>query len=97
MLPLYIFRSSSRPCKCGCPLLCPLHLPKKFILLSCIHRDAVAQTISPFLTSSDTRVVRVRKGDVVQSSNGSGLLLNVERRYSNYDLESRGCCGSVCS
>ncbi|GBN57175.1 hypothetical protein AVEN_158015-1 [Araneus ventricosus] len=42
----------------------------------------------------------VRKGDV-QSSNGcdSGLLLDLEvgRRNSKYDLEHRGCCGSVYS
>ncbi|GBL91315.1 hypothetical protein AVEN_203469-1 [Araneus ventricosus] len=42
----------------------------------------------------------VRKGDV-ESSNGcdSGLLLEleVERWNSKYDLECRGCCGSVCS
>ncbi|GBN55440.1 hypothetical protein AVEN_158275-1 [Araneus ventricosus] len=86
--------------ECQCPLLCPLQLPKNFFLLSGIHRDAASKPVSPFQNlSSHESCQSVRKGDVVQSSNGcdSGLLLEVENRNSKYDLERRGCCGSVCS
>ncbi|GBN33648.1 hypothetical protein AVEN_54197-1 [Araneus ventricosus] len=55
----------------------------------------------PFLNLSRYESCQsVRKRDV-QSSNGSdsGLLLEleIERRNSKYDLERRGCCGSVFS
>ncbi|GBM36074.1 hypothetical protein AVEN_221238-1 [Araneus ventricosus] len=38
-------------------LLCPLHLRKKFVLLSGIHRDVASKSVSPFLTSAGTRFV----------------------------------------
>ncbi|GBN46399.1 hypothetical protein AVEN_211228-1 [Araneus ventricosus] len=39
MLHLHLFRSSNRPCKCGCPMLCPLHLPENSVFLSDIQRN----------------------------------------------------------
>nr|GBN07230.1 hypothetical protein AVEN_96750-1 [Araneus ventricosus] len=84
MLPLCLFLSSSRPCRCGFPMLYPLHLPKESVLLMDI------QSRYPFFNlSRNDSCQSVRRRDV-ESSNGcdSGLLLEleVERWNSKNDL-----------
>ncbi|GBM46049.1 hypothetical protein AVEN_164060-1 [Araneus ventricosus] len=92
VLPLHLFRSSSHPCRCGCPMLYPLHLPKKSVLLSENQRGVQPSPFSRFQLLQERELSMCPEGSV-QSSNGcdSGLLLELElkRRNSKYDLAGR--------
>ncbi|GBN63708.1 hypothetical protein AVEN_125527-1 [Araneus ventricosus] len=59
-----------------------------------------AQSVFPFSTSPGMRVFKVSGREMLSfrmADSGLLLELKVERWNSKYDLECRGCCGSVCS
>ncbi|GBO06782.1 hypothetical protein AVEN_123717-1 [Araneus ventricosus] len=95
MLPCTFFALRAIRVHSGVRCYIPSHLQKKSVLLSDIQRDVQPSPFPFFKLSRNESCQSARKGDV-QSSNSCEsslpLELEVERRNSKYDLESRGCC-----
>ncbi|GBM64685.1 hypothetical protein AVEN_4263-1 [Araneus ventricosus] len=101
MLSLHFFRSSRFCVYAGARCNATTIIIQGNLIFCRIFRGMCSLARFPFFNlSKHESCERVWKGDF-QSENGcdSGLMLEleVERRNFKYDLERRGCCGSVCS